>query len=97
VNNIIKHSHATKASLFIRRDSDELILLIQDNGQGFAQNENKVNETKHGGFGLMGIAERVKMLSGSYKIDSTVGQGTTIRIRINTNKSISPAKTSAGV
>lgn len=82
VNNIIKHSNATEASLFIKRDNDEITLLIQDNGRGFVQNENNGNNPKRGGFGLIGMAERVKMFDGNYQIESALGQGTTIRIKL---------------
>lgn len=88
VNNIIKHSHATEASLFIKREGDEITLLIQDNGHGFVQNGNNTNETKRGGFGLIGMAERVKMLHGDCKIDSVAGQGTNIRVKLKANRNI---------
>lgn len=88
VNNIIKHSGASEASLFIKRDGDEITLLIQDNGRGFVESENKTDETKRGGFGLIGMAERVKMLGGDYKIDSIVGQGTNIRVKLKANRHI---------
>ena len=93
VNNIIKHSHATEASLFIKCSDDEITLLIQDNGRGFVQNEGNTNENKRGGFGLIGIAERVKMLKGNYKIDSASGQGTSIRIKLKANKITTAATT----
>lgn len=85
VNNIIKHSQATEASLFINLEGDEITLLIQDNGRGFVQNENNSKDPKRGGFGLIGMAERVKMFDGSYTIDSALGQGTNIRIKLKAN------------
>ncbi len=80
VNNIIKHSHATEASLYVKRGAGEIDLLIQDNGQGFVQHEPHGEEEGRGGFGLIGIAERVKMLHGTYEIQSE--QGTRIHLRI---------------
>lgn len=96
VNNIIKHSQAAEAMLIVQRHSSEITLLVQDNGRGFvkepvsraglssvppAAGESK---TKRGGFGLIGIAERVKMLHGNCEIDSE--HGTSIRIKIPCDK-----------
>ncbi len=41
-----------------------------------------VEEAGGGGFGLLGIAERVKMLGGTQEIESKVGGGTTVLIKI---------------
>ena len=87
VNNIIKHSDATEALLAIKHSDSEITLLIEDNGRGFVQQEN-TNNSKIGGFGLLGIAERVRMLNGSYEIDSASGLGTSVRIKLRS----SPAK-----
>ncbi len=84
VNNIIKHSGASEALLAVKRSGDEILLLVEDNGRGFAQkNEGSAQPGKSGGFGLIGIAERVKMLHGSYEINSASGSGTSIRIKLN--------------
>ena len=98
VNNIIKHSKATEAMLFIKSEADEITLLIQDNGRGFPVQKpvENPNEVKRGGFGLIGIAERVKMLGGNYTIDSTPENGTSIRIKLKANNSQSPAATASG-
>lgn len=92
VNNIIKHSRATSALLAIKRNDSEISLLIHDNGSGFMNGHNGTNGNKRGGFGLIGIAERVKILGGSYEIDSA--SGTNIRIRIGVSMK---EKGSAGV
>lgn len=78
VNNIIKHSHATQASLVVTRTESLITLLIQDNGRGF--NAAARQKEDRSGFGLLGIAERVKMLGGSLQIDST--SGTKVQIQV---------------
>jgi signal transduction histidine kinase len=91
-NNIIKHSQATEASLFVKRRDSEIVMVIQDNGRGLAAEKTDAglalragepidgSVAKRGGFGLIGIAERVKMLHGTYKIDTV--PGVSIRIKI---------------
>ena len=95
-NNIIKHSQATEAMLIVKRNGREITLLVQDNGRGFVKEPaaragiSSVplaaggSQTKRSGFGLIGIAERVKMLHGNCEIESD--QGTSIRIRIPCDK-----------
>ena len=83
VNNIIKHSEATEALLAIKRNGDEILILIEDNGRGFVLGDEAKKASKNGGFGLIGIAERVKMLDGVYEIESEIGSGANIRIKLN--------------
>lgn len=81
VNNVIKHSQATQASVTVRRTTDELRLVVRDNGNGFTPVERTVGSAR-GGFGLIGIAERARLLQGSAKVQSAPGQGTAITIEI---------------
>ena len=74
--NIQKHSQASQTSLRGRVSDSGLSLEIQDNGIGF------IPEQKLTGFGLKGISERIQMLGGHLQIDSTIGQGTLIKIQI---------------
>ncbi|MGA8593318.1 MAG: two-component regulator propeller domain-containing protein [Bryobacteraceae bacterium] len=81
VNNVIKHSQATQASVTVRRATDELRLVVRDNGNGFTPVETTVGSAR-GGFGLIGIAERARLLQGTAKVQSAPGQGTAITIEI---------------
>jgi signal transduction histidine kinase len=81
VNNIIKHSEAHVASLVITRADEEISIVIEDDGKGFAAGDGKRNGQR-GGFGLIGMAERVRMLHGTHEIESGPLAGTRIRIRI---------------
>lgn len=77
VSNTVKHSGATRVMLTIGSESRHLLVIIRDNGKGFSP------RTPHnGGFGLVGIAERVRILGGKWEIDSAPGQGTTVTIRV---------------
>ena len=78
-NNIIKHSDATEASVTLQREGHSLQLSIADNGQGFFSNSN-TGDSYPRGFGLTGIAERVRILGGEASIVSVPGQGTTITV-----------------
>ena len=80
INNIVKHSAATVAHVAVTVEDHELALTVQDNGRGFVPGAPA--ESGGGGFGLIGIAERVRILGGTQTIHSAPGQGTTTAIRI---------------
>jgi signal transduction histidine kinase/ligand-binding sensor domain-containing protein len=74
VNNIVKHSGATEGVVRIERSNDMIHVDVRDNGSGFQE----LNR----GFGLSGMAERVRILQGTLSVKSDPGRGTTIFITI---------------
>jgi signal transduction histidine kinase/streptogramin lyase len=81
LNNIVKHSGATRASVTLRRGERQVELVVRDNGQGLSRSGEQTN-SQGAGFGLIGIAERVRMLGGALEIESEPGRGTTITVTI---------------
>jgi signal transduction histidine kinase len=81
VNNIIKHSGAAHASLHVERSDAQIALSIEDDGRGFVPLSAE-RDGRKGGFGLIGIAERVRLLGGRLDINSGDGTGTRISISI---------------
>ena len=85
VTNIAKHaSGATTASIVVDQSSDTLQIIIEDNGCGFdpeAVAERSIR-SQRGGLGLPGMRERLSLIDGELKIDSSVGVGTTLFVRI---------------
>jgi len=77
VNNILKHSQAKSARIVLERDVHDVRLWIEDDGRGFAA-PGPARETATRGFGLKNIAERVRILGGSLKVDSRPGAGTRV-------------------
>jgi len=82
LNNIIKHAAATEINIQLIELSGNLRLIIEDNGKGFIFNDNFVSE----GNGIYHMKERVNLINGLISIDSTLGKGTiiTIKVKINT-------------
>jgi signal transduction histidine kinase len=83
LSNVIQHSKATAARIEIRTFGGKMTISIQDNGKGFpvsAGNGNNAN-----GFGLAGIAERVRGLGGYCEIDSQPEGGTTLTVHLDSN------------
>ena len=81
-NNIVKHSQAKKATVRIERDEKNLAVKISDNGRGFDTSASG-NDLSKRSFGLVGIAERTRLLGGKLNIESAVGKGTTVSIIIS--------------
>jgi signal transduction histidine kinase len=79
LNNIVKHSAATRASIDIAHEGRDVVITIPDNGKGFDAKAARA-VTIGSGFGLAGVAERVGMLGGRHSIVSGPGQGTTVTI-----------------
>jgi signal transduction histidine kinase/ligand-binding sensor domain-containing protein len=86
VNNVLKHSAATEASVTVQRANGRILLTVRDNGNGFSPDANQTASAP-AGFGLTGISERATLLGGHATIHSVPGHGTTIGIAIDVRKS----------
>jgi signal transduction histidine kinase/ligand-binding sensor domain-containing protein len=83
VNNIIKHSSASHASVEITRGSNDVSIVIRDNGKGF---DMTVVDPERRTLGLVGLTERAQLLKGEIVIESKPGAGTVIRVTIPVSK-----------
>ena len=81
INNIVKHSQATSASVNIKRDERAITIVIEDNGAGFAAEE--LNTTPGIGLGLKLIRERAQMMGSKAVINSVRGCGTKITVKLD--------------
>ncbi len=82
INNVMKHSAANEAAVVIKSRNQVVSLSIRDNGKGFDMGMISASEPSGLGFGLSGIAERVRILGGTLAVDSRLGRGTTLTIEI---------------
>jgi PAS domain S-box-containing protein len=78
-NNIAKHSKAKVATLSLRK-SDQIELVIEDDGQGFTLQEKMSPENHTRGLGLTSMRERAELSGGLFNIQSIHGSGTAIRV-----------------
>jgi signal transduction histidine kinase len=82
LHNIVKHAAATSIEFELRKSAQQVELLIRDNGKGFSLDAMKQEPRPKGGFGLLGLVERAKLLGGQARIDSTPGVGTTVLVLV---------------
>jgi PAS domain S-box-containing protein len=79
MNNVAKHSQATKILLSLRKVDDCLELVIQDNGVGVELDRIISRKSEKYGFGLSSMRERTELSGGFFSVQSGKGKGTTIQ------------------
>jgi two-component system NarL family sensor kinase len=77
LTNIARHAEAQTVTIDLAVTPQQIQLVVEDDGQGFDP-----TQTPHGSFGLIGLNERVKLLGGSLKIESSPGQGVRVNVEI---------------
>lgn len=84
LTNIQKHAQASHATVHIKLEDQQASLAITDNGQGFdpATLADTKQETH---FGLQGIRERLELVRGSFELQSTPNQGTSLLVTVPKN------------
>jgi len=75
-NNIAKHAGASRAEAVVEWSGDTVQVTVSDDGCGFEES------AANGGFGLMGMRERVMLAGGQLEIDTEPGRGTTVSATI---------------
>ncbi|MCE7996045.1 MAG: sensor histidine kinase [Roseivirga sp.] len=78
ISNILKHSRGTEAVIQLNRNSNEINLIVQDNGTGF----DVESAMQKKGIGLKNLQARVARLDAKLHFDSGKGAGTTVSIDI---------------
>ena len=77
LNNVIRHSGATKVQITLSSEEGDLMIRVADNGRGMAEESGKVNH-----HGLSGMRERLLRLGGRCEISGSDGGGTTVAFKI---------------
>lgn len=75
LSNVVKHSHATKARVWLQVTPQETRLLIQDNGRGFT-----VRSNGQTGFGLKSVRERARAIGGRVWFDNLPQGGAQLQV-----------------
>ncbi len=77
LDNVAKHAGAQRIAVSLQQDSGQLLLTVSDDGVGFATDA-VASEYR---FGLQGMHERAELIGATLEIESSPGQGTTVRLR----------------
>ncbi|MCH7559446.1 MAG: PAS domain S-box protein, partial [Planctomycetes bacterium] len=78
LTNVVKHAHARKIRVSVRKACGQIRVSVQDDGAGFEESQagSKVSQTTR--FGLFSIREQLEYLGGYLEIESEPGRGTTV-------------------
>jgi two-component system NarL family sensor kinase len=76
LNNVVKHARTERVQVTLEAIDNQISVGIQDWGMGF--NPAEVDR----GLGLNSMSKRAELLGGALDIDSTPGEGTTIRVKM---------------
>lgn len=72
INNIVKHSKATEATVFLSNTHQQLTVQVSDNGIGFTTNQENQ--------GLYSIRERISTIGGTFDMGSEAQTGTIVKL-----------------
>ncbi len=76
MTNALKHSGAESLSIEIMEADGHIDIRVRDEGRGYDPSEHT------GGFGMLGMRERVELLGGRLTVDTAPGAGTTVSARL---------------
>ncbi len=76
--NVLKHANATQVTVTLAFDDSQIRLAIRDNGVGFDPATPRTRDRESGGFGLINMRERARLLGGELAAQSEPGQGTLV-------------------
>jgi signal transduction histidine kinase len=79
LTNVARHSRATHIDVRLQRNDGDLILEVQDNGQGISH---PAPPDRAESLGILGMRERALALGGEVTVQSPASGGTNVRARI---------------
>ncbi len=78
LTNVVRHANAKKVEVNLKKENENIVLSIKDDGKGFDKKKEKNKKT----LGILGMQERSFMMGGTYQIDSKPGKGTLVVVSV---------------
>ncbi|TYB79739.1 tetratricopeptide repeat-containing sensor histidine kinase [Bizionia myxarmorum] len=79
LNNTIKHAEAKAVFVSLETEANHIVMTIKDNGKGFDYNQ-AIKTSKS--LGMKSLMERCKIISAKLEVESAIGKGTKIVIKL---------------
>lgn len=73
LTNVVRHADATTVDVLLRADGDALRVTISDDGNGLSGTA---------GTGMMGMAERARLVRGRLEVEAVLGSGTSVTLTV---------------
>jgi len=80
LHNVVKHAHASAATIRFSATDSDVVVTVEDNGRGFDCKAQRAYLEGHFGLGL--LTRRAEALSGSLTVNSHPGAGTRVTLRL---------------
>ncbi len=97
LSNIQRHAQATRVEITLEHTSPRTLMVsIADNGHGLDEDFDLAKLSTLGHYGLLGISERVALLSGHLRIHNRSGGGLLLQVEVSHPRLDLPAAMSAG-
>ena len=80
--NILRHARADRVNVRLKYRSDQVQLIVQDNGKGFDQQKNSNQQTRSLGLGLLSMQERSEQIGGRFDLQTQAGNGACVTVSI---------------
>ena len=77
LTNVVKHASAQRVEVRVSDRDGDIVLSVRDDGSGFDP-----QAASGGGFGLLGMRERLALVGGTLDLESEPGTGTVLRAAI---------------
>ena len=82
LTNVVRHADATRVGVMLNSSDRLVTMIIEDDGHGFFSDNTDLGNLPPKRLGLLGIRERVALVDGSFEVESSPGNGTTVFVRI---------------
>jgi signal transduction histidine kinase len=82
ITNVVRHANAQLASICLEYNPDQIILYLEDDGQGFDVESTLGSVNEKPCWGLLGLLERASLVGGECQIKSRPGAGTLIIVNV---------------
>lgn len=77
-----QHSNAAHVEVDLQVSEGHLVLSVSDDGAGFDVADGHREGARVGGFGVVGMRERARLIGAELEIDSRPGKGTRVSVRV---------------
>ena len=78
LTNVVRHARATRVGIDLRANGADLTLSVRDDGSGFLSQQRRRSDAA----GITGMRERAHALGGECRIESSLGGGTLVTLRL---------------
>ena len=90
--NVVKHADVDYAFLSLQVEQDAVRAAVRDEGPGFDPTSVRPDRGRHVGLGL--LRERARLSGGMLDVESVLGGGTTLRLRLPRSTQVAPGELS---